>query len=154
MRSALFAFYQGHYSANAMTLAIAGREPLPTLRAWAEELFAPVPNRELPPAAGSVAAAASRPYAARGEGGGLLGTLSAVVPVMELRALTVCWQLPPAKPHWRSKPLTCAPRAAPEQPPPSRPVPPHPARASAVRRLPSEAPPPLTFFPVFPLFWN
>lgn len=87
-----------------MTLAICGRETLGTLREWTIECFAAVPNRALPLAPATVAAAATPPFAPRVDGG-VLGTRSDVVPVMQLRLLTVCWQLPAARPHWRSKPL-------------------------------------------------
>lgn len=44
VRDDLLAFYKTHYSANLMTLAVVGRQPLPVLRQWVEEKFSAVPN--------------------------------------------------------------------------------------------------------------
>ncbi|MBI5451534.1 MAG: insulinase family protein [Gammaproteobacteria bacterium] len=46
VRDELISFYQQHYSANLMTLAILGNEPLPVLRQWASELFSAIPNSD------------------------------------------------------------------------------------------------------------
>jgi secreted Zn-dependent insulinase-like peptidase len=45
VRDELIEFYEKHYSANVMRLAILGREPLDTLESMAREMFAAVPNR-------------------------------------------------------------------------------------------------------------
>ncbi len=47
VRDDLVVFYENHYSADVMTLAILGRESLPELQVWAETLFSAVPNHKL-----------------------------------------------------------------------------------------------------------
>lgn len=44
VRDDLIEFYRTHYSANLMTLAVVGRQPLPVLRQWVEEKFSAVPD--------------------------------------------------------------------------------------------------------------
>jgi len=46
IRDDLLEFYNTHYSANLMTLAVVGRQPLPVLRQWVEEKFSAVPDRQ------------------------------------------------------------------------------------------------------------
>ena len=48
-REELLAFYEAHYSANRMTLALAGAASLDQLERWARQYFAAVPDRKLPP---------------------------------------------------------------------------------------------------------
>ena len=48
IRDEFIKFYQKHYSANLMKLVILGRESLDTLESWAEELFSPITNQDLP----------------------------------------------------------------------------------------------------------
>ncbi len=48
-RDELLAFYNAHYSANRMTLALTGAASLDQLERWARQYFAAVPNRQLPP---------------------------------------------------------------------------------------------------------
>lgn len=45
-REQLIAFYRRHYSANLMTLAVVGREPLVQLQHWVTRLFSAIPNRD------------------------------------------------------------------------------------------------------------
>ena len=45
VRQQLIEFYNRHYSANLMALAVVGREPLAQLESWTRELFAAIPNR-------------------------------------------------------------------------------------------------------------
>jgi len=47
-REELLDFYRRHYSANRMTLALAGRAGLDQLERWAREHFAAVPNHDAP----------------------------------------------------------------------------------------------------------
>jgi insulysin len=47
------AFYEAHYSADRMALAIAGKASLDELEKHARTLFAAVPRRDLPPVARS-----------------------------------------------------------------------------------------------------
>ena len=48
IRDEFIKFYEKHYSANLMKLVILGRENLDTLESWAEELFTPIVNQDLP----------------------------------------------------------------------------------------------------------
>ncbi|KAH7012102.1 peptidase M16 inactive domain-containing protein [Microdochium trichocladiopsis] len=48
VRAKLMKFYETHYSANRMMLCVLGREPLDVLEKWVAELFAEVPNKDLP----------------------------------------------------------------------------------------------------------
>lgn len=48
VRQKFMDFHEKHYSANRMKLVVLGREPLDTLEAWAADLFAGVPNKNLP----------------------------------------------------------------------------------------------------------
>ena len=45
-RQKLIEFYQQHYSANIMTLAVVGREPLEQLERWVTQRFADIPDRD------------------------------------------------------------------------------------------------------------
>jgi len=45
VRDQLIAFYNRHYSANLMTLAVIGKEPLIQLEHWVTRLFSAIPNR-------------------------------------------------------------------------------------------------------------
>ncbi|KAK5116162.1 hypothetical protein LTR62_008488 [Meristemomyces frigidus] len=47
IRDAFIGFYEEHYSANRMKLAILGKESLDQLQEWAVELFSDVPNQSL-----------------------------------------------------------------------------------------------------------
>lgn len=48
IRKAFIDFYKTHYSANRMKLVVLGRESLEELEGWVKELFADVPNQDLP----------------------------------------------------------------------------------------------------------
>ncbi|KAF2858589.1 a-pheromone processing metallopeptidase-like protein Ste23 [Piedraia hortae CBS 480.64] len=48
IRDEFINFYQTHYSANRMKLAVLGRESLDELQKWTEELFSNVKNKNLP----------------------------------------------------------------------------------------------------------
>ncbi|KAL1511204.1 hypothetical protein AB1Y20_006018 [Prymnesium parvum] len=94
LRDALFAFHKEHYSANTMKLAVLGREPLDTLQRWAEARFSAVPNRDRPPLCWP-----AEPYPHS-----RLRRRFEVVPVREMRSLTVAWPLPSLRPLYRTKP--------------------------------------------------
>ncbi|KAK2037724.1 peptidase M16 inactive domain-containing protein [Colletotrichum somersetense] len=49
VRAKFVEFHRKHYSANIMTLAVLGKEPLDTLERWVAEYFSPIPNRDLVP---------------------------------------------------------------------------------------------------------
>ena len=48
IRGKIMEFYDEHYSANRMKLVILGREPLDKLESWATDLFASIPDKNLP----------------------------------------------------------------------------------------------------------
>ena len=48
IRDAFISFYDQHYSANRMKLAVLGTESLDELQSWTQELFSDVPNKDLP----------------------------------------------------------------------------------------------------------
>lgn len=48
IRDEFIKFYETHYSANRMKLAVLGREDLDTLQQWVQELFSPVVDKNLP----------------------------------------------------------------------------------------------------------
>lgn len=45
----LINYYNKNYSANIMTLTIVGKESIPALKKWVEELFSPIKNKNLTP---------------------------------------------------------------------------------------------------------
>jgi secreted Zn-dependent insulinase-like peptidase len=47
LREAVVSFYNARYSANEMKLVIFGKEPIPTLKKWAEEKFSNIPNHNV-----------------------------------------------------------------------------------------------------------
>jgi secreted Zn-dependent insulinase-like peptidase len=96
VRDELIRFYSEHYSADAMTLAVLGREPLPVLRNWVTEKFAAVPNRNL------AARRDSRPPLFTP---GRLPLRINVIPLMDVRQLQVVFPLPSLQAHYRQKPV-------------------------------------------------
>ncbi|KAJ4314445.1 metalloprotease [Neodidymelliopsis sp. IMI 364377] len=48
IRDEFMNFHSKHYSANKMKLVVLGRESLDTLEQWVEDIFAQVPNKDLP----------------------------------------------------------------------------------------------------------
>jgi insulysin len=48
IRDKFMEFHSKHYSANQMKLVVLGRESLDTLEQWVEDIFAQVPNKDLP----------------------------------------------------------------------------------------------------------
>ncbi|KAF9691240.1 hypothetical protein EKO04_010895 [Ascochyta lentis] len=50
IRDEFINFHSNHYSANKMKLVVLGRESLDTLEQWVEDIFAHVPNKDLPKA--------------------------------------------------------------------------------------------------------
>ncbi len=88
------AFYEQHYSADHMALAIAGTAPLDELERMARSYFAPIPVRDVPaiereptflPPAEAI-------------------RLATIEPVRELRQLWMEFVIPSTRPHFVSKP--------------------------------------------------
>lgn len=90
----LRAWYEAHYSANRMTLALAGRASLDQLEHWARTYFAPIPDRQLPPLHVDPDVFPARPA---------LRELR-MEPVKDLRHLTLSFPLPDLRPYALSKP--------------------------------------------------
>ena len=95
VRDELIDFYESHYSAHLMKLAVVGREPLDTLERWVRERFAAVPRRD---------AERLRVTAPLYPEGRLPARLD-VEPVRELRSLRLSFEIPPLRPHHRARPL-------------------------------------------------
>ncbi|MGI9333438.1 MAG: insulinase family protein [Gammaproteobacteria bacterium] len=95
IRDELIAFYEQHYSAGIMTLAVIGREPVDRLETWVREKFAAVPNTGGKDQRTDVA-----PYVP-----GSLPKRVNVVPVKDRRSVSYSFIVPPVKPHYRTKPL-------------------------------------------------
>ena len=94
VRDTLFRFHGEHYSANCMRLVVLGREPLDTLQEWVVPLFRGVPNKDRP----------TPVWRTLAFGPEQTGREFKVVPVRDLRTLSVVWPLPSLRPLWRSKP--------------------------------------------------
>jgi len=92
-REELLAFYQAHYSANRMTLALVGKDSLDQLEAWARKYFSPVKDRKLAPIA--YPADYLTPKAAL--------RLARMVPIKDLRQLTLEFPLPGLRHQWAGK---------------------------------------------------
>lgn len=94
-RAQLIDFYNRHYSANLMTLAVVGREPLLQLEHWVTRLFSAVPNRatELP--------RFEAPYFPPQR----LPARLDVRPQKELMRLSFTFPIATVEAHYRSKPL-------------------------------------------------
>jgi secreted Zn-dependent insulinase-like peptidase len=94
VREELLRFYDAHYSADRMALTILGGEDLDTLEAWARELFAPVPDREVEPET------VTEPVLRASD----LPSLMRIRPVKERRVLELNFAMPPTDPIYRKDP--------------------------------------------------
>jgi insulysin len=95
VRDDLLEFYNTHYSANLMTLAVVGRQPLPVLRKWVEEKFSAVPNhhtKRLVPE--------STQYLA-----GELPSRLQVLPLKDTRSVSYTFPIPPLLEQYKTKPV-------------------------------------------------
>lgn len=88
-------FYEAHYSANLMRLAVVGQRGLDDLERLVREKFGPVPNREVE------RSRYTQQYLPPAEGLRLLR----VRPLSQQRTLEVHFSLPPVDEHFRAKPL-------------------------------------------------
>lgn len=94
-RAQLIDFYRRHYSANLMTLAVIGREPLVQLAHWVQRMFADVPNR------GAALPRFDAPYIAPRS---LPARLDAR-PQKDAPRLNFTFPIASVEAHYRSKPL-------------------------------------------------
>jgi insulysin len=95
LRNALLAHYERYYSANLMTVAIFGAEPLDALEVLARQYFSEIPNR-------------NRQAPLTREPLFLPGTLPAqlsIEPVRDSRSLSYTFPIPVVKEHYKAKPL-------------------------------------------------
>lgn len=95
IRESLLAFYQNHYTANRMTLAVYGAESLDELEVYVREIFSAVPNYDYPDAYSSVPA----PY-----DGSVLSTVTRMVPIKNLNEIKLMWILPSVIGLYETKP--------------------------------------------------
>ncbi len=95
LRAELVDFYQRQYSANRMTLALFGPQPIAELRALAESQFAEVPNRGLAPWREDAPLFAP----------GTLPLRLGYVPEKELRELSLSFPTPSVYERYDSRPL-------------------------------------------------
>ncbi|KAG7456549.1 hypothetical protein MATL_G00236980 [Megalops atlanticus] len=90
-------FWERHYSAHYMTLAVQSKESLDTLEEWVTEIFSKIPNNGQPkPDFSDMQDPFDTPAFSK---------LYRVIPVRKVHALTVTWALPPQEKHYRVKPL-------------------------------------------------
>lgn len=94
VRDDLIRFYEQHYSANRMTLAVIGRQSTRELRQLVESLFSAIPDRDLPQR--RITQPLYRPDQ--------LPRQLDVKTLMQTRQLTLTFPLPPVREHWRIKP--------------------------------------------------
>ena len=100
VRAELLTFHRTWYSANRMKLAVLGREGLDELERWVRELFSGIVNTQVAaPAfpAEPFALAASSPLAR---------SYVQVVPIKDLRSLTLLFPLPSIDAFYHSKPTS------------------------------------------------
>ncbi len=95
VRDELLAFYDKHYSANVMRLAVLGAESLDELESLVVPMFSPVPNRRLQPAP------IDEPMFAPGS----LPLFVQVKPLATERQLDLSFPVPEYRKDYRAKPL-------------------------------------------------
>ena len=91
LREQLIRFYETHYSANQMTLAIVAPQPIEELKQMVNEVFTSIPNRNVNKPEN--AWAGSVPF---GNGNSVVPAFEnvvEVVPVQDLRQLTITWPI-------------------------------------------------------------
>ncbi|ETW01780.1 hypothetical protein H310_06363 [Aphanomyces invadans] len=96
IRKELLAFYDRHYSANAMKLVVYGKEDLNVLEDWATTLFSPVANNSVE---SPRVADGCHPYEQPQQGREIQ-----VVPVKDVRLLELSFPLPPVRAQYLTKP--------------------------------------------------
>jgi len=97
IREQLLEFHSKYYSANLMRLVVLGREPLDELEKMVTELFSSIPSTDAPKP--SLSYAGAEPFGAE-----QMGHTVYVVPVKELRLLSMTWPLPAQQEHFEVKP--------------------------------------------------
>ena len=87
-------FYEHHYSADRMALALAGNASLDEMERWVRQDFSPIPKRSLAPLVRESRFLPSKPAL----------RLAFVEPVKEVRSLTLEFPTPATRPSFASKP--------------------------------------------------
>ncbi|MFY9180042.1 MAG: insulinase family protein [Venatoribacter sp.] len=95
IRDELIQFYQNHYSADKMSLVLAGNYPLAQLESWAKHYFAAVEKR--PTEARTVV-----PLFVPGQ----LPMDMNIEPIKEIRTLQFSFPLPESRSHYQNKPVS------------------------------------------------
>ncbi len=93
-REELLAFHRRYYSADRMTLALAGPQGLDQLERWARQYFAPVPNTQRPELVWPADVLPPKPAL----------RLLRMQPVTDMRRLTLTFALPDLRADFGSKP--------------------------------------------------
>ena len=96
LRDEVAAFWRSHYSANLMTLAVLGREPLDVLERWVQERFGSVPNSNRKPLVSDV------PLLTQAS----LGQSLEVQSLRDTRSLQLIWPVPNPIQHYDVKPTS------------------------------------------------
>jgi insulysin len=92
LRQSLIDFYQKYYSADQMTLALVGPQSLDTLKKMAEAAFSDIPNRNAG-APEEVWKGIIPPYDAKNSVIPSFGNVVKIVPVQDLRQVTISWPI-------------------------------------------------------------
>ncbi|KJY83064.1 peptidase M16 [Vibrio galatheae] len=96
IRDEIMAFHFEQYSADLMTLALTGPQPLDQLESWCHDKFSAIPNHEL---AGKCVA---EPYTDSNS----TSILVHVEPVKEIRKLILTFPMPSVDQYYQTKPLS------------------------------------------------
>jgi secreted Zn-dependent insulinase-like peptidase len=96
IRDEIVAFYQQHYSADGMTLAIISEQPLDQIESTVTSLFENIPNQSLGSKAIDV------PFTTEDQ----RGVYIQIEPLKEMRKLTLSFPLPSMQHYYKIKPLS------------------------------------------------
>jgi len=96
LRTSLINFYENHYSANEMKLVILGKEPIDTLKKWAEDKFSNIPNKDLD------SPDIQTPFFPPN----FLPAKIEVNSIMDKRSMSVAFPMPSASMHKTSQPIS------------------------------------------------
>ncbi|XP_063697164.1 insulin-degrading enzyme [Culicoides brevitarsis] len=94
VRKELFKFHEKWYSSNIMSLAILGKESLDELEDMVVQKFSPIMNKNIDHEVYD-----PKPYL-----NDRLGTLTSVVPIKDIRTLTISFQMPDLDKYYKSGP--------------------------------------------------
>jgi insulysin len=92
LRNELVKFYETYYSSNQMSLAVVAPQSLPQLRKYVSDAFGDIPNRESNPPEDKWAFKI-QPYVAGKSKIPAEKTIVEIVPIQELRQVTITWPI-------------------------------------------------------------